>query len=180
MTAKPNYDDFVLDATDDQLSSIHKLATQAIDLAKQITEQEDALDALRAQHKRIVEATLPQAMLEAGMQSFKTSNGNTVTLKDNVFASITKVNEPVAFTWLRDNGHGSLIKNKFEITFTKQQDNMAVDFEEDLKQRGVDYKRTEAVHASSLRAFVKEQLERGTPLPLTTFSVHVQQEAIIK
>lgn len=174
------YEDEVVEASDEQLAGVGTLAKQAIALERELKAIADEAKRKTLELNRILERDLPMALNAAGLASFETEDGRHVGIKEEVFASITKANEDAAHKWLRDNGHGSLIKNEFKISFTKDQDNMAGDFEEDLKQRGLDYKRNEAVHAMSLRAFVKEQIAKGTPVPMDLLSVHVQSKAIIK
>lgn len=173
-------DDEILEASDEQVQGIGAMAKKAIKLQREIEDVEAELKRKNIELARILEKDLPMALQGAGLRDFTTEDGRKVEIKEDVFASISEAHKPPAHNWLRDNGHGSMIKNEFRISFTKNQDNEAVSFEEDLKQRGVDYKRSEAVHVGTLRAFVKEQISKGTPVPMDLFSVHVQSKAVIK
>ena len=49
-----------------------------------------------------------------------------------------------------------------------------------LDHIGVDYENKKSVHPSTLKAFVREQIERGKILPLDLFGIHIGQRSEIR
>ena len=59
-----------------------------------------------------------------------------------------------------------IIKNDVTCSFGKGEDNMAGDVIGLLRDKGFDPKTKTHVHPSTLKAFVKEQITKGTPIDL--------------
>jgi len=55
----------------------------------------------------------------------KLKDGESVEIKKIYGASITPDNQEKAFTWLRNNGLGDIIKNDVTVTFGRGEDNKA-------------------------------------------------------
>ena len=49
-----------------------------------------------------------------------------------------------------------------------------------LNEEDINYENKKAVHPSTLKAFVKEQIERGKSLPLDILGVYVGQKSEIR
>lgn len=167
-------------ADDNSLMTISNLAMRQLSLAGQIEDAEERLKELNAQFKQISEMDLPNAMLELGMRSFKLEDGASISVEKFYGASIKVENRPLAYAWLEENGHGPLIKTDVVIPFGKGTEARAdaKELMEDLKSEGFDVALEESVHHSTLKAFAKEQLEAGTPLP-DLFTVFVGEKAKI-
>jgi len=85
-----------------------------------------------------------------------------------------------AFDWLRDNGHGDLIKNQVSLEFGMKQDNEAKSIIEELKAKGLPVKQKTSVHPSSLRGFVREQIQDlGKDVPAELFGTYVANKTKI-
>ena len=56
-----------------------------------------------------------------------------------------------AFGWLRQNGHGDLIKNNVMITFQRKQDNEAKSLVAELREKGHNVKQAEKVEPMTLK-----------------------------
>jgi hypothetical protein len=133
--------------------------------------------------ERIAQVDLPELMLEAEMQEFTMTNGNTVKVKEHVHAAITEANNQEALKWLRDNGFGGLIKAVVTVSFTASEEGIgqATELSEKLSETySNDVEMKQTVHAARLKAFVKEQLEDGKDIPRQLFGVHTFSEAEVK
>ena len=133
--------------------------------------------------ERIAQIDLPELMLEAEMQEFTMTNGNTVKVKEHVHAAITEANNEEALKWLRDNGFGGLIKAVVKVSFSANEEGIeqATELTEKLVEtHGNDVEMKQTVHAARLKAFVKEQLEAGAEIPRQLFGVHTFSEAEVK
>jgi hypothetical protein len=175
-----SYADYVDKPTDDKFARLGQLAN-AQRAAEQLVEQcqkslKRAQDALRT----ISESELPELMDELGLQDFSTTDGLTIEVRENIRAGISKERGPAAYAWLRSNGHSRLIKHSVTVEFSKDEDDKAKALVERLAKDELQAEDRQAVHPSTLQAFVKQKLQAGEDLPLELFGVHRQRVAKIK
>lgn len=130
--------------------------------------------------KRMNEEIIPNYMQELGLSEIKLSNGAKVTVKQQIFASIKKENEGQAFQWLEDHGHGDLIKTELKVNFGKGELDKAHNLRLVLRDMDIDAAVKPTVHWQTLRAFAKEQMEKGVQLPEDLIPTHVVPTAVIK
>ena len=90
-----------------------------------------------------------------------------------VQARITEENKQDAFSWLRDNGHGDLIKHNLSANFGRGEDDKAQDFKKRAEDIGLDLAEKEWVEPMTLKAFAKEQVAQGSGIPMDTFGVFI-------
>jgi hypothetical protein len=100
-------------------------------------------------------------------------------VKQLVQASIPVRYREEAFKWLRDNGHGDLIKNQVSATFGKGEDISANDFIDKISSLGYEPTQKVWVEPMTLKAFVREQINEGSELPMDKFGVFVGAETKI-
>ena len=165
-----------------QLKSIGVYVDKALALQGEIA-------ALEAQAKKcsdelfvVLNKDLPRVMDDAGCSQYihKTS-GRKVTVKEDLRASITKDKEVPAFAWLRENGHGELIKHEVKFTLDRGKDNVAGALIEGARREyGVDGSDKTLVHPGTLSAFCREQLGQGVELPMELLGIFIQRVATIK
>lgn len=157
---------------EDVLGKISKLADEMHALDKKIAEAELKTKQLRETHRQISEEQLPELFEQVGMKELKTRSGLPLKLKNKVFTNISKGRKPIAIAWLDDNGQGGMVKRSVIIDFDKTQEDK-VEALLRLIGKGWPNNRTELdVHASTVKAFVKRQLEEGKVIPLDIFGVH--------
>jgi hypothetical protein len=118
-------------------------------------------------------------MSELGLESLTLKDGSSVKVKQLVQASIPVRYREEAFQWLRDNGHGDLIKNQVSATFGKGEDTSANDFIDKISSLGYEPTQKVWVEPMTLKAFVREQITEGTELPMDKFGVFVGAETKI-
>ena len=63
--------------------------------------------------------------------------GHPLKLNLSYKARIPESRSEEAFAWLRENGHGDLIKNQVAMEFGMKQDNEAKSIVEELKNKGL-------------------------------------------
>ena len=167
--------------TDEQLKTIATLATKQLHKEQQLINLGEKVKELSAELRTIVEVDLPTAMSQIGMDSFTLDSGERISIERGHAASITKKNESEAHTWLRENGHGDIIKNTITGIFGKDQDKQADEAVKKLDEAGaVKVSRKEGVHSGTLKAFVKEQLEKGINLPFKLLGIYPWQKSKIQ
>ena len=169
------------------LDDIRALAEQQLLLMEELEAMEAQHDLKKAELRKLSEETLPELLNAVGLPGLKLADGTVVELVDNISASITDENRDEAHKWLRENGYGDIIKNVVAFSFGKGEDDDAkvlLAYANEMAKSGqlhfgtLDQK--EAVHSSTLKAFVKEQLKQGTALPAAAFKLYVGQATKIK
>jgi hypothetical protein len=165
---------------DDDLSKVASLVRQQLQLELAVLEIEENLKRTKRNLEEISGQLLPAALGEYGLSELTMADGSKLSVQTVVSASISKERQPDAHDWLRDHGHGDLIKNTVSVTFGRGQDETAKDIVRVLQSNGLDPEQKEAVHPSTLKAFVKEQIEKGSEIPSETFGIFIGQKTVIK
>jgi hypothetical protein len=158
--------------SNEELAMISGLARKQVNLELALAELAEREQDLREQLKEVQEVALPNAMAEIQMSEFKLEDGTKITIKNDVHCSIPKEDENArqrAFNWLRDHDFGGLIKNEIICSFGKGQDADALEAAQLLAASGFNPEQKQNVHPSTLKAFVKEQMGKGTEIPLDYF-----------
>lgn len=166
--------------TGDKLKRISELAVRQQELELAVAKVEQDLKDRKEALRRLQELDLPQAMDEAGVSEFKLLDGSKVTVKPFYGASIPKDRQNEAFTWLEEHGFGDIIKNDVTAKFGKCEADKANEALEALQAMGFDAEKKESVHASTLKAWLREQVESGATVPLDLFGAHVGRQTVIK
>jgi len=165
---------------DQGLKSLSELGQE---YARELAIQEELakeIELSKAKTTRLSEVTIPEKMTELGLEEFKLKTGDKVTLQPVFGASVPDARKPEAWAWLRDNGHGSLIKTKFSMDFGMGEEQEVIKVTDVLKANGIAFKEKEDVHASTLKAFVTEQYENGKKFPEALFGAFTKTIARIK
>ena len=141
---------------------------------------EEELKKLKEVETTLSEQTIPNLMQQAGLSLLKLADGSSVEVKPFYSARIPASKSDEAFNWLRENGHGDLIKNQVSLEFGMKQDNEAKSIVEELKSKGLPVKQKTTVHPSSLRGFVREQIQDlGKDVPADLFGTYVANKTKI-
>jgi len=149
-------------------------------LEEQIEELNNQLKVVKEKHRRISEEQLPEALQEAGVSEFKLKDGTKVSTSTYYSARITPDNKEEAFNWLRENRFADLIKNTVSVSFGRDEDDAARELLKELNSTGMNTAQKEWVEPMTLKAFVREQVEKGTDLPYETFNIYIGQKSKIK
>lgn len=152
------------DLTPEQMNSVASLAQRQVELEQEIADREAATKDLKKQLYILSTETIPQKMKELGIKGFEMDTGESLIVEDKVTASISKKNEQAAHKWLVEHGHGDIIKHTVTTKFQRAEEEKAKAFVKELESKGFTYDVRQGVHAMTLKAFVKEQLEKGNDL----------------
>jgi hypothetical protein len=167
-------------ASDESLKVVGELAARQLKLEQELTDLEDQLKAKKEELTQVSEKDLPEALAECGLSEVKLLDGSKVTVKPYYQASPPKEKYEEAMSWLRDHGHGDLIKNDVIVSFGKGEDANALDFKAQLIEAGTSYIDKTGVHPMTFKAFVREQVETGQNLPFDLLGVYIGQKTSIK
>jgi hypothetical protein len=168
--------------TNEKLKGISGLCERMVKLQAEHAALMVAAEAVQNKINYLSETEIPAAMKEVGMDSFKLTDGRTVEVKEEDYGSYAKYNESEVFKWLKVKGHGDMIKSAAVVEFGKGNEALVDKLQKVLLQKAykgcvVAFKET--VHASTFKAFVREQLAEGKPLPKQIAIFH-KSETIIK
>ena len=161
-------------------SDITNSCNKLLETQKKIEATEEELKKLKDVETTLSEQTIPNLMQQAGVELIKLTGGISVEVKPFYSARIPASRSEEAFNWLRENGHGDLIKNQVSLEFGMKQDNEAKSIIEELKAKGLPVKQKTTVHPSSLRGFVREQIQDlGKDVPADLFGTYVANKTKI-
>jgi len=130
----------------------------------------------------IQENKIAEPMDQMGLNSFMLANGKNVNLDKKYHAKIPASKQEEAFQWLVDNGFADTIKNVISQTFPagEQGSKNLSDALEKIKETGLPFNLNKSIHASTLKALVKERMEKGEEVPMETLGVFVEKVIKIK
>ena len=168
------------DVTTEDLGNISDLGRQLAELEEKIQIEEEHLKNLKTEFRKISEDTLPNKLRELGVSEFKLADGTSMSVQSYYSARITPDNRDACFHWLENNGLGDIIKNTVSANFGRGEDDAAKDLMTSLESDGHDLTQKKWVEPMTLKAVVKEQVEKGNDLPLETFNVYVGQKIKVK
>lgn len=169
-----------LKVSDDQVTGIAGLARRAKLLEKELSDLEKTVSEKAEQYRKLTEQTIPEAMAEAGMRKFVMEDGSTIDVKPFYSASIPKARQEEAFQWLRDRGFDDLIKNTVSVRFGRNEDELCARLLNLLGQQGYPAEQAQKVEPQTLKAWVKERVEKGDQVDTELFGVFIGQKATIK
>jgi len=161
-------------------SDIAESCNKLLETQKKISTVEEELKKLKEVETTLSEQTIPNLMQQAGISMLKLADGSSVEVKPFYSARIPASKSEEAFTWLRENGHGDMIKNQVSLEFGMRQDNESKALVEELKQKGLAVQQKTSVHPSTLRGFVREQIQDlGRDVPAELFGTYVANKTKI-
>lgn len=147
------------------VKQLSDLAAQMMKLEDEIATDEAALAAKKERLRTYAVSMLPTAMDEAGVKAMELPGGVKVEVSDFLAANITQENRPGAFSWLRKNKLGAVIKNAIVVKFGKGDDGKVKKYVAFLKKAKIAFERKEEVHYQTLQALVRERMQAGKDLP---------------
>jgi len=169
-----------LQVSNDDLDSVGKLAKRAKQLEKEIADLEEVVKERKDQQRKLLEDTIPAMLAELGMKSFKMADGSQIDVKPFYSASIKEENRAEAYEWLRDNGFDDIIKNMVSVQFGRGEDQLAEALIDLLREQNYPVQQAQRIEPQTLKAWVREQVERGSEFPTELFGAYIGQKATIK
>jgi hypothetical protein len=171
-----------------KIAEVIQLAQEMYRLEREIGQDLIALKHKQDRYAALEMTILPEAMSAASMHSYALgASGWSIDVDDFVRGSIPsqtaidKADGPdrellvnrrtEALTWLRRNKADSLIKNTLTAEFGKGQDKAAKKFTAEIEKAGYPAKCEETVNFQTLNKFLKEEIEKGTQVPVETFAL---------
>lgn len=169
-----------LQVQDDDIAGIAALAKRAKELEKEVEDLEQVMKERKDQLRKLTEQSIPEALAQTGMKGFVMDDGSKIELKPFYSASISTARKAEAFQWLRDHGMDDIIKNTVSVRFGRGEDELCSRLLGLLGDQGYPAEQAEKIEPMTLKAWVKEQVERGNEFPTELFGAYIGQKAIIK
>ena len=166
--------------SENALSRMAELAALQIKLEGEVDRVTAELKVAKEKLEKVCSVSLPEAMKEVRMESFKLVTGETIVVKEDLTISVPKKRREEVIKKLRDMGHDGLIKNSVEIEFDVGQDNLAGDVLGHADELGLLAVRTENVNSGSLKKLLKERMEDGIVDDLAFFGAFLLRRTKIK
>lgn len=159
------------------IAKVRQLVEQLTRLQAREAQLTQQLEVAKRELRQVREVDLPTLLDEVGVNSLVV-DGHAVTVKTEYFPNVTKANEDKFFQWLRSTGHDDIIKNEIKVAFGRGDDQKAAKL---YMQLAAKYDTTQklSVHASTLKAFVREQMEAGNSLP-SVLDINAVRTTIVK
>jgi hypothetical protein len=154
----------------DKLEQLAELAN-LLSIAERETEfAKNELKKRERNEARLREEAIPLFMAELELRELKLNNGDKITVKQDVYASIPVTNREAAYDWIDVHNFGGIIKTEVSVAFGKGEiekaENLLRVLMEDM---GYEPEFNRSVHPQTLKAFLREQLIAGTDIPLDLF-----------
>ena len=148
----------------DQVVKLKKLEADVIEKEKELKELKRNIDLVSGE-------VIPTMMQEMNISTLKLADGSSVEVKPVYGASITAANKEAAYTWLRENGLGDLIKNEITVSFGRGEDNKASEYADLAKGNGFEPTQKLKVEPMTLKALFRERSEKNEELPSEHFNL---------
>jgi hypothetical protein len=159
---------------EDKLLQLQRLAVEAKAIALEIEQLEEQLSEKNRELQKMQQQTLPDLFMEIGIDEISVpATGNMPAFKATC-APFYAAGIPVkwdperraeAFQYLTENGAGDLIKTEIDLKFRREDRDEALGLVSDLQARGLQPELKEAVHQSTLTAWLREQIEQNNWTP---------------
>ena len=156
----------------DAAKSLSDKVIELKNLEDEIQNAEESISKLKEKAKTLSEYELPKMMEEMHITKLKLKDGESVEIKKIYNGSISPENQDKAFTWLRNNGLGDIIKNDVTVTFGRGEDNKAATYAVLARGQGYEPVQKIGVHPQTLKAIVRERLEAGREMPSDLFKTY--------
>ena len=148
-------------------------------LEDEIANAEKSVSKLKEQAKTLSQFEIPAMMEEMHITKLKLKDGESVEIKKIYGASTPQEHQEAAFTWLRNNDLGDIIKNDITVTFGRGEDNKAAEYASLAQGQGYEPVQKIGVHPQTLKAVVRERVESGQNMPTDLFNTFVGNQTKI-
>lgn len=163
------------------LAELAVLARMMRERAASVERAEEALSRAKELLREIVEEDIPQLLIyELELRSVKLEDGSTLDVKDDVYASLSEERKAAAFRWLEEKGFGGLIKTEVSVQFSRSERAQADVALKLLQDAGYHTELSRSIHASTLSAFLREQLAEASDIPLELFGARPVKKTVLK
>lgn len=168
----------VVELPEHKLGRIAALCNSLVSLDDDIAEKEAELKTLKDNRRALAEKTIPDAMTEMQLRTLGLQDGRGIEIVDIIAASISEAMRAQAHAWLRENGHGDIIRTTFEADLGKGNTEAVQKLISTAVSLGAVYKTKEAVHHQTLQKLARELVSGGSSeLPTEVLGIWTAKQA---
>lgn len=165
---------------DKGLGRISELVRQMNAAEEYVTHCEETLDAAQRNLRRIQQELLPEELKKYGVSEVTMLDGSKVVVTTEYNPSVPEENREAFYDWLKEIGHGGLVKNVVSVALGRDSDNEQKHLLGLLEDNGFVAEQKKKVEPMTLKAWVKEQKGLGTEFPAEIITVFEISKAKIK
>lgn len=177
MAGEIDYSEFQEEkAGDNILARLYQTALLAREAKREVENAEAQLQAAKLRHQDLTQRQLPELMDEAGQKACTVKDGTVLKVAEVIRASISEERKLPAFDWLRDNGHGSIIKNQVSLQFGRNEEQKAEAAIKALESLHFRPEQKMTVAPQTLAKLIGELMKEGVDVPMELFGAFVQRE----
>lgn len=151
------------------LAELTKLGHMLVERDREVEMLEQRLKESKESARQLREEAIPAALTELGVTEIRLLSGEKVSMQQDVYASIPTEKKIEAFDWLEEHNFGGLIKTEVSVAFGKGEIDSAVELQRRLREQGLAPEFSRAVHAQTLKAWLRERLSKAEAVPLELF-----------
>tara|TARA_R100000935_G_scaffold31582_1_gene52094 strand:+ start:520 stop:1077 length:558 start_codon:yes stop_codon:yes gene_type:complete len=130
--------------------------------------------------EQLLADSITDLLQSKGLSELKLTDGSKVTTKEQLYCSIKEDYKDKAFSWVREQGDGDIIKNLVSVDFKKGEDKVALKFKQLAEDSGLIPNETSTIHNSTLRSYLNAKLRDGVDFDETMFGVYRLNKVNIK
>ena len=156
-----------------EIKSLADQVKKLRNLEDELKADEELLKNKKRDIKQISGEIIPTLLSEMGLSSLKLADGSAVEVKPYYGANISEKNREAAYNWLRSNNLGDIIKNNITVSFGMNEDNKAAEYANLAQSQGFQPTQKLKVEPMTLKALVRERIEKGVEMPMDIFNVFV-------
>lgn len=177
------YADFKANEGDNIKTVLRALADELVVAMAEVERIQAELEVAKNVVKDLTENRIP-AVAEGLEGKFDLGDGRTLTIKEEIRASVAGEKLAPAVEWLDAHGYGNIVKRNLTFEFGKDDHEKVKVFKEAvapiLKSQNLVLKEKNAIHPATLVSWVKERLAEGDALPVDVFGIFRQRIAKVK
>lgn len=177
------YAEFKASQGDNLKTVLRSLADELVDAMAEVERIQEQLTVAQNMVKDLTEVRIP-AVAEGLEGKFDLGDGRSLTIKEEIRASVAGEKLEPAVEWLDSQGYGGIVKRNLTFEFGKDDHERVQAFKEAiapiLKSQRLVLKEKRAIHPQTLVAWVKERLGEGDKLPVDIFGIYRQRVAKVK
>ena len=158
----------------DGANDANKLSDQVVklqELEAELLVKEREYKEMKRKVELVSAEVIPTMMQEMNISTLKLADGTSVEVKPVYGASIPADKKEEAYEWLRENGLGDLIKNEVTVAFGRSEDNKAQQYAVLAQGQGYEPVQKLKVEPMTLKALVRERVEKGLDMPSDLFNL---------
>ncbi len=155
------------------LNDVVAIADELVAATVMAEQAEAAFKAAKERVRYLAEEALPSAFQSMSLQSLTLTSGRTIDLKQEVYASLSEDRMPAAVGWLVSQHADGIVKTELALQFGRNQRGECQTLANELIKQGYEPTVKQSIHASTLKAFIRERLAAGEPVDFDVLNARV-------